>query len=161
MRRGVIEGAQNFTYEELTASDTADSLGVSNTPRSDAVWDNLEYLAQEVLQPLRDGLGYPVVVTSGYRGPAVNKVVGGSSTSHHATGCAADIRVPGVPYKTVFSYIYENLPFTELIAENIGASMWIHVAVVRGRESEKAVKYMKAGGLVHRSSYAEVMSMQW
>ena len=61
---------------------------------------------------------------------------------------------------SVMRDIAENLPFTELIAENLPDG-WVHVALVRGREEARAVKYKRVGGLVHRSSYAEVMAMKW
>lgn len=159
-RTGIIEGAANFTYEELVASSTAEARGIDNTPTDDAVWENLAYLARTCLQPIRDEFG-PVVVSSGYRGPALNKAVGGSATSHHCNGCAADIHVPGAALKDVFAWIVGNLPFTELIAENIGASMWIHVAVVKGRERECATKYMRVGGSVRKASASYILSLDW
>lgn len=159
-RTGAIEGAADFTYEELVASNTAEAYGVDNTPTDEATWANLEYLAQTCLQPIRNKFGV-VTVTSGYRSAALNKLVGGSATSHHSTGCAADIRVRGVDLKEVFAYVVDTLPFTELIAENLGAAVWIHVAVVKGREQERATKYMIAGGSVHKASASEIMSLDW
>lgn len=159
-RTGVIEGAANFTYEELVASSTAEAWGVDNTPTDDAVWENLAYLAQTCLQPIRDKFG-PVEVSSGYRSDRLNKLVGGSSSSHHRTGCAADILVRGADLKDVFAWVVDNLPFTELIAENIGAAMWVHVAVVKGREQERATKYMQAGGSVRKASASYILSLDW
>lgn len=160
MRTGVIEGAPNFTYEELCRSAVAERRGLDNSP-DEAVCRRIAYLARNVLQPVRDRFEQPVVVTSGYRSPAVNRAVGGSSTSHHMTGAAADIRVTGVKLKSVFSYIAKQLPFTELIAENLGGSAWVHVALVEGRGAEKAIKYMRVGGGVHRSDFETVMGMEW
>lgn len=162
MKHGPILGAPNFTYEELLHSDTAVREGIQNVPDDLRVWDNMEYLAREVLQPVRDKFG-PIRVTSGYRSAALNKVIPGSSaTSHHCSGSAADIEPvrKDVSLRDIFSFIATELPFTELIAENLPDG-WVHVAIVRGREEDRAVKYKRVGGLVHRSSYAEVMAMKW
>lgn len=162
MRYGPIPGAPNFTYEELLHSDTAVREGIQNIPDDPDVWDNMEYLAQTILQPVRDKFG-PIRVTSGYRSSALNKAIPGSSkTSHHRSGAAADIEPVSadVSLRDIFSFIAENLPYTELIAENLPGG-WIHVAIVRGREDERAVKFKRVGGLVRRSSYGEVMAMSW
>lgn len=163
-----IEGAPNFTLAELIHSDTADRYHIDNTPPAaiaDTVYKNLTYLAQKVLQPVRDWAGEPVYISSGYRGPALNLKVKGSATSWHKQGCAVDI-VRGSKstkaYKEIFQYIAENLPFTELIAENLSTitsgSGWVHVAIVRGQEETKGIKYMlKYDGVVRRASLAEVL----
>ena len=162
MKKGPIFGAPNFTYEEFLRSDTALREGIQNIPDKDCVWCNMEYLAREVLQPVRDKFG-PIRVTSGYRSAALNKVIPGSSaTSHHCSGSAADIEPvrKDVSLRDIFSFIATELPFTELIAENLPDG-WVHVALVRGREDERAVKFKRVGGLVRRSSYGEVMAMSW
>lgn len=162
MRYGPIPGAPNFTYEEFLHSDTAVREGIQNIPDDQDVWDNMEYLARTVLQPVRDRFG-PIRVTSGYRSSALNKAIPGSSkTSHHCSGAAADIESVSadVSLRDIFAFIAENLPFTELIAENL-PNGWVHVAIVRGREDERAVKFKRVGGLVRRSSYGEVMAMSW
>lgn len=83
--------SNNFTLEELTKSATATRLKINNTPTKEAT-NNLTKLAINVLQPIRDAWGAPIVVTSGYRCPALNKATNGSKTSQHMTGAAADIR---------------------------------------------------------------------
>lgn len=128
MKKGPIFGAPNFTYEEFLRSDTAQREGIQNIPDKDCVWCNMEYLAREVLQPVRDKFG-PIRVTSGYRSAALNKVIPGSSaTSHHCSGSAADIEPvrKDVSLRDIFSFIATELPFTELIAENLpdGWFMW-------------------------------------
>lgn len=159
---GTIKNAPNFTYEELVASDTAKAMGIDNTPADAQIWANIEYLAQNVLQPLRDALNRPIVVSSGYRSPKLNKAVGGASTSHHLTGCAADIRFnrseTTLKDVDIFSWLYHNVPFTELIAEGIPFG-WIHVALVKGRE-DKATKYMLSSqGVVKSASYATIIDL--
>lgn len=89
----------NFTLEELTRSSTAERLGMPNWPEA----DDLRRLrgTAEMLQRIRDTLGHPIIVTSAYRAPAVNRAVGGVTSSDHVKGQAADILVPGygTPYQ--------------------------------------------------------------
>ena len=91
----------NFTLEELYASPTAQRRHIDNTPTI-VVQQNLKMLAENVLQPIRDTYGYPIIVNSGYRCAELNKAVGGVRNSQHLTGCAADIRCT----KTSKAYLF-------------------------------------------------------
>ncbi|MBO5012563.1 MAG: hypothetical protein J6C57_00810, partial [Paludibacteraceae bacterium] len=79
-----------FTIDELCASDTARKRGIDNTPTPDAQ-ANLVLLRDCVLNPAREALGSTIYVNSGYRSPQLNAIVGGTSSSQHQTGQAADI----------------------------------------------------------------------
>lgn len=79
-----------FTLKELTASATAARLGIENTPPPQAV-NNLIALVTHLLDPLREKYGRPIYVNSGYRCPELNNAVGGSRSSQHLSGEAADI----------------------------------------------------------------------
>lgn len=122
---------KNFSLAELTKSQQGTRLGIDNTP-SEEVINALQNLCKGVLQPLRDNLGKVVSVSSGYRSVALNKAIGGSSTSEHCKGYAADIEVPGVDNKVLFEYIRKNFKFTQLILEfyeeGISDSGWVHVS---------------------------------
>lgn len=156
-----IPQAPNFTLAELCRSATAYRNGISNTPTAEHQ-QNLIYLAQTVLQPLRDFFGEPIVVTSGYRGPRLNQVVGGSPSSFHCFGCAADWDFRDHSKHTLvdaLKYIHENLPFTELIAEHFPGG-WIHVAIQKGRENEKQTKYCLASdNRVRRAPFEEILKV--
>ena len=78
-----------FTLQEFTRSVTANIRGLDNTPPQDAVL-NLEWLCQRFLDPLRDAIGVPIIISSGYRCRDLNTAVGGSETSYHMLGLAAD-----------------------------------------------------------------------
>jgi uncharacterized protein YcbK (DUF882 family) len=78
-----------FTIEELTKSNTATKLHIDNTPNVSQK-KNLEELIQ-LLEKIREKWKSPIIVTSGFRSPQLNKVVGGSKTSQHLKGEAADI----------------------------------------------------------------------
>lgn len=83
--------SKNFSLEELTFSITANNHGINNTPSPEAK-ACLKRLAVEVLQPIREAWGQPIVVTSGYRCTKLNAIVGGVKNSQHILGQAADIQ---------------------------------------------------------------------
>ena len=82
--------SKNFTSEELVRSTTAQRLRINNEPSSKEL-ASLTVLATDILQPLRDAWGQPIVVSSGYRCEELNKAVGGAKNSQHLLGEAADI----------------------------------------------------------------------
>ena len=82
--------AKYFTLLEFTRSHTASLRAMDNNPPNDVVY-NLEWLCSQALDPLREAIGSPVIVSSGYRCPELNNAVGGSPTSYHLLGLAADI----------------------------------------------------------------------
>ena len=122
---------KNFTLHELTKSETALRLGLSNEP-GEAEIKNLTTLCEKVLQPVRDHFGKGVKVNSGFRHPDVNKAVGGSTTSDHCKGFAADIEIPGIANAELAQWIADNLEFRQLILEfytpGIPDSGWVHVS---------------------------------
>lgn len=116
--------SKNFSLAELTFSETAERLSLDNQPSAEAVAE-LKNLAVNILQPLRDAIGVPVIVNSGYRSPRVNQSIGGSANSQHCRGQAADIRVVGMDAQSVCEKIIElKLPFDQLIFEGT----WCHVS---------------------------------
>jgi hypothetical protein len=121
----------NFTLHEMTKSETALRLGLSNEP-GEAEIQNLTTLCEKVLQPVRDHFARGVKVNSGFRHPDVNKAVGGSTTSDHCKGFAADIEIPGVPNAELAQWIADNIEFRQLILEfytpGIPDSGWVHVS---------------------------------
>jgi hypothetical protein len=121
----------NFSLNELTQSETALRKGLDNTPPEQIV-ANLKVLAEKVLQPIREHYGKGVKVNSGYRSPEVNASVGGSRTSDHCKGQAADIEIPGVANADLAKYIKDSLQFTQLILEfytpGVPDSGWVHVS---------------------------------
>lgn len=118
-----------FTIRELTKSPTATRKGIDNTPSdSGRAW--LVRLTENILDPLREAYGKPIIVTSGYRCPELNKAVGGATGSQHMLGQAADIRTKeDTPEenKKLFDLIVKlKLPFDQLINEyNYD---WVHVS---------------------------------
>ena len=118
---------RHFTIKELVRSDTATRLGINNTPPASAV-KALNALVDNVLDPLRDAWGGPIHVNSGYRCPRLNRIVGGTPSSQHQRGEAADITV-GSPARNrrLLALIKRlNLPVDQCIDEK--GCRWIHVS---------------------------------
>lgn len=118
-----------FTLNELIKSDSAKRSKINNTPTKQEE-KNLIALINNVLDPLREAYGKPIIVTSGYRCERLNKLVNGSKTSQHLYGFAADIRTVEDTVeenKKLFNLAQElNLPFDQLIDEyNYD---WIHIS---------------------------------
>lgn len=133
-----IPGASNFRYAEFLKSMTATRLGIVNAPPGEEEWKNIELLASNVLQPVRNEFG-PIRILSGFRSKELNRVVGGSDNSLHCYGFAADIEPlkENVKLMSVLEFIYENLEFKELIAEYFDRNGWVHVAYVNGSNDKK------------------------
>lgn len=112
-----------FTLQELCVTNT----GLVNIPSWQAV-DNLRALVNNVLDPLRSAWGKPIIVTSGYRSPEVNKAIGGVKTSQHLKGEAVDLDIGTVEdNKALFDFICASgFTFDQLILENKG--QWVHIS---------------------------------
>ena len=137
----------NFSLSEFLWSATASQKGIENTPHSPEVEENLKALCETVLQPIADHYQNPVRINSGYRSPALNAVMPGSSDrSQHCKGEAADIEIMGLSNYVLACHIRDHLPFDQLILENYTKgepnSGWIHVSYGRDRNQRKSVLTM-------------------
>ena len=128
----------NFTFKELCNSDIAKQCKINNQPVTIEQYQNMMELIFNVLQPLRDRLGKPVNITSGFRCPLLNSKVGGVGNSQHLTGCAADIYVSGCTPRTLFDYIKgSGIVYDQLINEY---DQWVHVSYRKGHNRKQAFK---------------------
>lgn len=122
---------KHFTIEQMTESSTAKAKDIDNTP-SQEILAKLQKLIEAILDPLREWYGKPIRVNSGYRCEALNEAIGGSKTSQHCLGEAADITAGSKEEnEKLFNYIKDNLPFDQLINESDFS--WIHVSYREGR----------------------------
>jgi hypothetical protein len=139
----------NFTLSEMTKSETALRYSMANEP-SETEIGNLRLLCEEVLQPVRDFYGMGVKVNSGYRHPLVNAKVGGSATSDHCKGYAADIEIPGIANADLAEWIVANLQFTQIILEfytpGVPDSGWVHVSYVPENLKKQVLTATKQNG---------------
>ena len=118
----------NFKMSELIHSQTAIAHNINNMPDINSL-DNLLTLIVECLQPIRNKLGKPMVITSGYRNDKVNRLVGGSNTSEHKKGMAADFIINGMTVQAVIEFIRKTgLKYTQLIEEHSKNTSWVHIS---------------------------------
>ena len=140
---------KNFTLEELTKSETALRFDIDNEPNDEQL-ANLVALCECVLQPVRDHFGKGVKVNSGLRTPEVNAKVGGSKTSDHCKGMAADIEIPGVANAELAKWITDNLEFRQVILEfytpGIPDSGWVHVSYNPSDNKKQVLTATKQNG---------------
>ena len=109
---------KHFTLEEFTRSSTAKARGIDNTV-PDKLIPALRNLCERVLEPLREQVREPVIISSGYRSPALNRAVGGSNTSQHMKGEACDIYVEDVEKLRKWFAILMDGDFDQLIFERV------------------------------------------
>lgn len=133
--------SEHFELAEFLVSETAARRGISNEPTPEVI-KNLRRLCQSVLQPLRVHLKRPVVITSGYRSPALNRAIGGSPTSHHMQGRAADLIVPGMTPLAVCQAANQlKLPCVQIIHE---FGRWAHLAVGVSNDAHQRTQLLTA-----------------
>lgn len=129
----------NFTLAELSFSATATRKKLDNTP-SDKNTANLILLCTGLLQPIRDIVAKPITVNSGYRSPSVNLAVGGSVTSAHRFGYAADINCYAYGSSKQFAEFIvkelraRNIKFDQIILE---FNQWVHVAIYNQQKQQR------------------------
>lgn len=142
--------SKNLALAEVTRSETAKRKGISNMPTPEHI-ENFKKLAENVFQPIREHFGVPIHLSSGYRSAALNKAVGGSSSSQHCTGEAIDIDMDGtsITNKQVFDFIKANVNFDQMIWE-FGTDAnpdWVHVSYEStGKQRKQVLRAIKQGG---------------
>ena len=154
--------SEHFTLEEFTYSDTAKAYGIKNTPTLVHL-NTMKHTCVYLLEPLRTlltkkfGTTVYLKITSGYRGAALNAKVGGSSTSQHCKGEAADIEAyykkdgkkVVIPFTTTYELIKGwvktgELSVDQCIQEQSGTAKWVHVshsAAGRIKDRKQFLKY--------------------
>jgi hypothetical protein len=124
--------SENFTLEEMIASETAARYNIENTPPNEVLL-NLRRLAL-FLEDVRKALDKPIHINSAYRSPEANEKVGGKPTSQHCRGTAADIKVKGMtPDQVVRAIIKAGLKYDQVIRE---FDSWTHISIPNGKEIE-------------------------
>ena len=122
--------SENFTLEEMIASETAARHNIDQTPSNDVLM-NLRRLAL-FLEDVRKLLDKPIHINSAYRSPLANEAVGGKKTSQHCRGTAADIKVKGMtPDQVVRAIVKSGLQYDQVIRE---FDSWTHVSIPNGKD---------------------------
>lgn len=134
--------SEHFTLQELIESPTAAKEGIDNTPDAPTI-ANLKRLCQ-VLEAVRVQVGAPLLISSGYRSPALNSRIGGVANSAHVRGLAADFTVVGLsPRQTIELIVDSGLAFDQLILE---FDRWVHLAVSEDRPRRQVLTLRKGSG---------------
>lgn len=133
--------SKNFQYWEFVSSIQAVRLGIENVP-TEQEWKNIEALVKNVLQPIRDKIGKPLTINSGFRCKELNDAAGSTDTSFHRIGCAVDIDSDDIPLMDILDAAYSLPKWSEIIAEFFPHG-WVHVAYKEG-DNRKRLKLKDA-----------------
>ena len=132
---------KHFTFNELCESGTAKTHNIDNKP-AEEIRINLRNLVDNCLDVIREKYGKPITVSSGYRCPALNKVVGGASTSQHTKGQAADLKGKTRQENEIIFNIIKQLGCYDQLINEYDFS-WVHVSYVDGKNNRKQIKTIK------------------
>lgn len=130
---------RNFELSEFIKSDTARWRLIDNTPSFEVV-DHINELVGDFLQPLREAYGRPITITSGYRCPKLNRIVGGVDTSVHMVGYAADTQAADFDGYVAFvlSWVkHHDIAFDQLLIEKKGSTRWLHIGLRNNKGEQR------------------------
>lgn len=127
-----------FSISELIYSEKAIQHNINNMPDIKSL-DCMLDLIYYCLQPLREKLGKPIIVSSGFRCNELNIIVNGEKTSQHKKGQAADISVKGMSVQALMDFIINSgIEYDQLINEY---NLWVHVSFVKGKNRKQVLYY--------------------
>ena len=135
--------SKNFVLSEITRSNTAKRLGISNEPTKEHL-ENLQRIILNIIQPMRDSLG-PIRISSGYRSKELNRAIGGSNKSQHCKGQALDLQFwkdGQMCNKEVYDWVIDNaVEFDQMINEFDFA--WIHISLKKDKNRKDVLEAYK------------------
>ena len=146
--------SKHLDIAEVIRSESAKREGIINMPTPEH-YENLKVIAEKVFEPIREHLGVPILISSGYRSESLNIYIGGSRSSDHSKGRALDIDMDGsssgVTNKMVFEFIKDNLEYDQLINEFDYA--WVHVGYRLDANRKQTLRANKVNGKTTYSPY--------
>lgn len=144
--------SKHVTLAEFTRSDAAIRHGIYNEMDSGQI-EKAKALCENVFEPIREHLGKPIRISSGYRSPSVNKRIGGSATSQHCKGEAMDLDLQD---RDLFEWIVNNVEFDQAIYEfgNDNAALWFHLSYRKGNNRKQILRAIKVGGKTQYIPYS-------
>jgi len=147
--------SDHFTLQELTRTAY---MEYQDEPSPEAL-QNLKRLCVHFLEPVREVLGCPIQISSGYRSLVVNRIVGGVITSAHRFGRAADFIPTATSCANAFDIVrHTDLPFDQLILESKGGSQWIHLGIAEeGKEPRRQVMRAVVDSETGKAHYEKVI----
>jgi zinc D-Ala-D-Ala carboxypeptidase len=138
--------SKNVTLAEFCHSNTAVAKGIDNTIKDPVHLENAKRWAENVFQPIREHLGKPIKINSGYRSKALNKAIpGSSSTSQHCFAEAGDLNLQD---RDLFEWIIDNVTFDQMIFEGgtEDKAEWFHISYREGRNRKEVLRMVKTAG---------------
>lgn len=138
---GLVNMGDEFDYNEFVYSETAHKHGIKNVP-SESQIQNGKALYENIVIPIREKFGN-IRVTSAFRNPKLNTMVGGVPDSQHMSGQAIDIQTPGISRYQVAHWVIENLEYDQLILE----PTWLHISYSTTNNRKENLKYYR-GSLI-------------
>jgi zinc D-Ala-D-Ala carboxypeptidase len=140
---------KHFSLREFTKSQTAERLGIDNTPPQDII-PKLSFLATQILEPLRERIQKPIIITSGFRTPDLSKAIVSSENSQHCKGEAVDIEAIGMSTLNLAEMIINHFEFDQVILECYKQgdmnSGWVHCSLKSGDNRKQVLTYTKDKG---------------
>ena len=148
--------SKNFLLSEITHSNTAKRLGITNAPKKEHL-SNIQALIRKVVQPMRDALG-PIRISSGYRSPELNRAIGGSRKSQHCKGQALDLQFwksGKMNNKAIYDWVIANdIEFDQMINEFDFA--WIHISFKEDNNRKQILEAYKDEDGDTKYKYAKI-----
>ena len=102
--------SKHFTLQELIKSSTAERRGIKNVPERAEI-ESLRLVCDNILEPVRQHFGVPMVPSSGYRCLELNRAIGSGDSSQHVKGQAVDFEIPGLANQVLANWIMENVAY--------------------------------------------------
>ncbi len=128
----------NFKISELIYSDTAIKNNINNMPDINSL-DNMLNLIFYCLQPIRNKINKPIIITSGFRNSEINRLVNGKNDSQHLKGQAVDFTIKGMKIVDIVDFIKKSgIEYDQLINEH---NRWVHISFVKGKNRKQILKY--------------------
>ncbi len=142
--------SKHFKLSEFTKSQTAARMGIDNTPPEEVI-PKLTFLCSQILEPLREKIDKPIIVTSGYRCVELSKAIGSSENSQHCKGEAVDIEALGMSTLSLAEMIINHFIFDQVILECFNKdkgldSGWVHCSLTSGENRKEVLTYSKEKG---------------
>jgi len=132
--------SKHFTLQELIKSSTAERRGIKNVPERTEI-ESLRLVCDNILEPVRQHFGVPMVPSSGYRCLELNRAIGSGDSSQHVKGQAVDFEIPGLANQVLANWIMENVDYDQLILEFYRQedpnSGWVHCSYDNKEENRK------------------------
>ncbi len=146
-----IPNCPNFSWYEFIKSNIGKKLNIENFPQDESIWNNIELICKECIQPIRNHFG-PIIINSGYRNSILNTAVKGSITSLHLTGQAVDFEPLNdkIKYVDIIEWIKNNLRFYDIIYEYPPMG-WIHISYCKDKNCLNKIKLKD-----NKHNYSEV-----